>query len=78
MFPTTWMGKATGKKPFVMKFKFDTGPGVNVIPLSTYQYVNPSAFDEQGKPIVGYSQGRTILKMYNGNPIQQNDIRVHL
>ena len=33
-------------------------------------------FDKQGKPIVGYGQDRTILKRYNGNPIQQYGIRI--
>ena len=35
MFPTNWIGKATGKKPTIMKCKLDTGARVNVMPLST-------------------------------------------
>ena len=33
MFPTNWMGKATGKKPVIMKCKLDTGASVNIMPL---------------------------------------------
>ena len=47
------MGKATGNKPIVTKFKLYTGAGINDMHLSTYQYVNPSEFGEQGKPIGG-------------------------
>ena len=45
------------------------------MPLSPYKYINPSVFDEQGKPIDGHGQYRTILKDDNGNPIQQYGIR---
>ena len=38
----------------------------------------PSEFDKKGQPISGYGQERTILKGYNGNPIQQYGIRVIL
>ena len=41
MFPTNWMGEATGKKATLMKCKLDTGASVNVMPLSTYQTINP-------------------------------------
>ena len=44
MFLTNWMGKATGKKPIIMKCNLDTGTSVNVMPLSTYQELNPSEF----------------------------------
>ena len=70
------MGKASGKKPKGMKCKLDTGAGVNIMPLSIYQYINPSEFNEQGKPIGGHGQYKNILKDYNGNPIQQYGIRV--
>ena len=52
MFPTNWMGKATGKNPTKMKCKLDTGASVNVIPLSTYQHINPSGFDKKVSPLV--------------------------
>ena len=65
------MGKATGNKPKVMKCKLDTGTGVNTMPLPTYQYINPSEFDKQDKPIGGHGQERTTPKDHNGNPIQQ-------
>ena len=51
MFPTNRMGKATDTKPKDMKCKLDTVTGVNIMPLATYKYINPSEFDEQGKPI---------------------------
>ena len=70
MFPMNSMGKAVGNKPKGMKFKLDTGAGVNIMPLSIYQYINPSEFEEQGKPIDGHGQYKTILKDYNGNSIQ--------
>ena len=66
MFPTNWMGKATGKEPTIMKFKLDTGASVNVMPLSTYQHIKPSEFDKKGQPIRGYGHDRIILKGYNG------------
>ena len=78
MFPMNRMGKAMGNKPKGMKCKLDTGAGVNIIPLSIYQYINPSEFDEQVKPIAGHGQYRTILKDYNGNLIKQYGIRVIL
>ena len=78
MFPTNGMGKVTGKNPTIMKCKPDTGASVNVMPLSTYQYINPSKFDKKGQPISGYGHNRTILKGYNGNPIQHYGIRVIL
>ena len=71
MFPTNRIGKATSNKPIVMKCKLDTGAGVNVMPLSAYQYVNLSEFDVQGKPTGGYGQDRITLKGYNGNCIKQ-------
>ena len=78
MFPMNRLGKATDNKPKGMKCKLDTGAGVNIMHLSIYQYINPSEFDEQGKPIDGHGHYRTILKDYNGNPIQQYGIRVIL
>ena len=72
------VGKATGNKPKGMKCKLDTGAGVNIIPLSIYQYINPLEFDEQGMLIDGHGQHRTILKDYSGNPIQQYGIMVIL
>ena len=63
MFPTSWMVKATENKPIVMKCKLD-------IPLSTFQYIMPSRFDEHGRPNGGYGQDRKILYRYNHNPIQ--------
>ena len=72
------MGKAMGNKPKGMKCKLDTWAGVSIMPLSMYQYINPSEFDEQGKPIDGHGQYKTILKDYSGNPIQQYGIRVIL
>ena len=72
------MGKATVNKPKSMKCKLDTGAGVNIMALSIYQYINPSEFDEQVKPIDGHSQYKTILKDYNGKPIQQYGIKVFL
>ena len=78
MFPMNRMGKAAGNKPKDMKCKLDTGVGVNIMPLSIYQYISPSEFDEQCKPTDGHGQYRTILKDYNGNPIQQYGIRVIL
>ena len=47
-----------------MKCKLDTGAGVNIMPLSIYQYINASEFDEQGEPIDGHGQYKTILKDY--------------
>ena len=61
MFPTNWYSKATGNKPKGIKCKLDTGAGVNIMPLSTYQFINPSEFDNNGKPINGYGQDRTTL-----------------
>ena len=78
MFPMNKMGKATDNKPKGMKYKLDTGAGVNIMPLSIYQYINPSEFDEQGRPIDGHGQYKTILKDYNGNPTQQYGTRVIL
>ena len=78
MFPANWMGKETGKKPTIMKCKLDTGASGNVMPLSMYQHINPSEFDKKCQPITGYGHDRTILKGYNGNPIQQYCIRVIL
>ena len=78
MFPTNRMGKATGNKPKGMKFKLDTGTGVNIMPLSSNKNINPSEFYEQGKPVDGHSQYRSILKDCNGKPIQQYWIRVIL
>ena len=78
MFPTNRMGKATGNKPKGMTCKLDTGAGVNIMPLLTYKYINPSEFNEQGKPIDGHGQYISILKDYCGNPIQQYGIRVIL
>ena len=72
------MGKATGNKPKCMKCKLDTGAGVNIMPLSTSKYINPSEFDEQGKSIDGHGLCRFILKDYNGNHIQQYRTRVIL
>ena len=70
MFPTNWMGKAAGKKPIIMKCKLDAGASVNVMPLPTYQLINPSGFDKGCWLIRGYGHDRTILKGYNGNPIK--------
>ena len=53
-----------------------TQGGGNIMPLSTYQYINPSEFDKQGKPIYGHDQDRTIQKEYNGKSIQQHGIRI--
>ena len=78
MFPTNWMGKATGKKLTIMKCKLDTELSVNVMPLSTHQHINHSQFDKKGQPINGYGHDRTILKGYNGNSIKQYGIRVIL
>ena len=63
MSQTNGMGKATGNKPKGMKCKQDTGTCVNIMPLSTYKYIKPSEFDEQGKPIDGHGQYRSILKI---------------
>ena len=60
----------TGKKPTDIKCKLHIGTSGNVMPLTTYQFLNPSEFNEQGKSIGGYSQNRTILKGYNNNTIQ--------
>ena len=76
MFPMNQMGKATGNKPKGIKCKLDTGAGVSIMSLSIYQYINPSEFYEQGKPIDGHGQYETILKDYKGNHIQQYGIRV--
>ena len=54
--PMNRMGKATGNKLKGMKCKLDMGVGVNIMPLSIYQYINPSEFDEKGKPIDGHGQ----------------------
>ena len=62
MFTTNWMGKATGSKPAIMKCKLDTGAGVNVMPLSTYQHVNPSEFDKKFQPIGGYGPRQDHIK----------------
>ena len=78
MFPTNRMGKATDNKPKGMKCKLDTGVCINIMPLSTHKYINSSEFDEQGKSIDGCGQYRSILKDYNGNPIQQYGIKVTL
>ena len=56
MFPTNRIGKATSNKPKGMKCRLDTGADVSIMPLSTYKYMNPSEFDEQGKPIDGHGQ----------------------
>ena len=47
------MGKPTGNKPAEIKYKVATGVSVNVMPLTTYQIVHTSEFNEQGKPIGG-------------------------
>ena len=78
MFPTNWMGKATGKKATLMKCKLDTGASVNVMLLSTYQKINHSEFDKKGQHIGGYGHDRPILNGCNGNPIKQYGIRVIL
>ena len=65
------MGKATCNKLKGMKCKLDTRAGVNIKTLSPCKYINPSEFDEQGKPIDGHGQYRSILKDYNGSLIQQ-------
>ena len=78
LFPMNRMGKVTGNKPKATKCKLDTGASVHIMPLSICQYINPSEFDEQGKPIDGHGQYKTILKDYNGNPIQQYGIKVIL
>ena len=52
MFPTNRMAKETSNKPRGTKCKLGTGAGVNIMPLSTYKYINPSEFDEQGKPMM--------------------------
>ena len=70
------MGKATGNEPKGMKCKLDMSTGINIMPLSTYKYLNPSEFDKQNKPIDGHAQYRTILKDYNGNLIQRYGIWV--
>ena len=70
MFPMKRIGKTTGNNPKGMKYKLDTGAGVNIMSLSIYQYISPSEFDAQGKPFDGHGQYRTTLKDYNGNPIQ--------
>ena len=46
------MAKGTGNKSKGIKCKLDMGAGVNIMPLSTYKYINPSEFDEQGKPMM--------------------------
>ena len=46
MFPANRMGKATGNKSKGMKCKLDKGAGVNIMPLSTYKYINALEFDE--------------------------------
>ena len=61
-----------------MKGKLDTGASVNVMPISTYQHMNPSDFDKKVQPISGYGHERTILKGYSGNHIKQYGIRVIL
>ena len=64
------MDKAMDNKPAVKKHELDTGQGVNIIPLTTCQFVNHQGFDTRHKTINGYGQDRTKQKDYNGNPIQ--------
>ena len=47
MFQNNRIGKATVNKQKGMKCKLDMGLGVNIMPLSTNKYLNPSKFDEQ-------------------------------
>ena len=60
-----FLSKATDNKPKGMKCKPNTEAGDTIMPLSTYQYLNPSEFDEQCKPIDCHSQYTAILKYYN-------------
>ena len=64
--------------PTGMKCKLNRGACVIIMLLPTYKYISPSEFDEQGKPSDGHGQYRSILKDYNGNPMQQYQIRVIL
>ena len=70
IYPTHKIGKPRGSKPTEALCGLDTGASVNLIPLTPYQLVNSSEFQEQDTPIGGYSQATTILKGNNGNPIQ--------
>ena len=63
MFATNWIGKATSKKATLMKCKLDTKAGVHVLPLSTYQKINPSKLDKKAQPISGYGHDRIVLKV---------------
>ena len=40
IFSTISMGKTTGNKPKCMKCGLETWSGVNIIPLSIYQYIS--------------------------------------
>ena len=46
------MDKATSNKPKGMKCKLDRGLGVNIMPLSIYQYINPSEFENKVRPLM--------------------------
>ena len=52
MFPTNRMGKATGNKAKGMKFKLETGAGGNIMPLSTYKYINPQNLINKLSPLI--------------------------
>ena len=78
MFPINRMGKAIGNKPKIVKCKLDTWADVNIMPLSTYQYINHSEFNKQGKPIDCHGQDRTTLQDYSGNSMKQYGIKVIL
>ena len=68
MFQNNWIGKLSVDKPKGMKCKLDSRIGVSIMPLSTYQYVNPSESDKQGKLIDGHGEVRTILKITMATP----------
>ena len=68
-YTTDKMGMPRGNKLTEIKCKFDTEASVNVVPLTTYQFLSLSEFYEERKPIGGYGHDKTILETYNGNLI---------
>ena len=67
-------GKITGR-PKGMRSKLDTGPGANIISLSTYKSINPSDFDKEGNPTGNFQRASTGLKSFGCRQIQQYGIK---
>ena len=46
------------------------GAGANIMSLSTYKSINPSAFDKDGNPTGNFQRASTGLKSFGGREIQ--------